>query len=113
MLSYDYLLIFMASRKGGVSRQEFINTCEKYGVPFKQHRWNYQVNRHINKLPSSIYNIESRWYAHESEYYKMVVQFVHDNQKGEVKLPGLLGKVPEWIIMNHDLFVEMFKPTDF
>ena len=113
MLSYDYLLIIMASRKGGVSRQEFKIACEKFGITFKQHKWDNQVNRHISKFPLSIYNIESRWYALESEYYKMVVQFIHDNPKGKIELPGLLGTVPEWIIYHHDLFVEMFKPTDF
>lgn len=115
MLPYELILNIMASRKGGVAKFDFLTMCQKFGVKFNEVDWLFLINKRKHGEPMSVYYIigTGYWFSEEAEYYRYLIKFVHNNPQGTKDLPILMGKVPGFIIQNHDLFVEIFKPSDF
>lgn len=103
----------ICSRKNGASKKEINSTAKLFGFDVKPWMWR-RIHYGISRGGSiGLYCENKRWYSFQSDYYKSVVEFVHNNEKGETSMGMSMGCVSYWIDENHDLFCEVFNINEF
>jgi hypothetical protein len=109
----EQFINIICSRKNGASKKEIFQTAKLFGFEIKPWMWNrihYAISRG-GSIP--IYCDKKRWYSFESSYYKSLVKFVNNNEKGVTAMGMSMGVVPTWIDNKHDIFNSIFKHEDF
>jgi hypothetical protein len=107
------LLNIMASRKSGVFKSEYFYMCERFKLPINKTSWNRFVYVHGKGVALPVYSETGKWYCYDRDYYRSLVEFVHKNPKGVTYMGMAMGVLPSWIDDNHELFVNLFRISDY
>ena len=108
----DFISI-MCARKNGASRKEINETALKFGIEIKPYVWN-RIHYAVSRGGSiEIYCEKKRWHSFQRSYFKSLVKFVNENEKGVTYMGMAMGVVPAWINDKHEIFNEIFNVNDF
>ena len=108
----EYIQI-ICSRKIGASKKEIIETAKLFGFNIDRRIWNRFLYVQSKGKDIGLYSENKRWFSTNSNYYKTIVNFVNNNEKGITDAGMSLGIISSWIDNNHGIFVKTFNINEF
>lgn len=99
----------ICSRKIGASKKEIIETAKLFDFNIDNSMWNRFLYVQSKGKDIGLYCENKRWFSTNSNYYKSIVIFVNNNEKGITDMSTSLGCISAWIDNNHDIFIKNFK----